>query len=127
MSLVQIRLPLPARNKRRNRDVTPFVSLNGPLVKRSRHRPFTAVTWVQFPYGSPSKAMSIRMLPFLFCPGLLSDDQKPEKTGKPHPEHESETADLMYLKRSAGVARFRGAFGSCFADWFGINGLPVTR
>ncbi len=25
----------------------------GPLVKRLRHRPFTAVTWVRFPYGSP--------------------------------------------------------------------------
>ena len=25
----------------------------GPLVKRSRHRPFTAVTGVRFPYGSP--------------------------------------------------------------------------
>ena len=24
----------------------------GPLVKRLRHRPFTAVTWVQFPQGS---------------------------------------------------------------------------
>ena len=27
----------------------------GPLVKRSRHRPFTAVTGVRFPYGSPIK------------------------------------------------------------------------
>ena len=26
---------------------------NGPLVKRLRHRPFTAESWVQFPYGSP--------------------------------------------------------------------------
>ena len=26
---------------------------NGPLVKRLRHGPFTAVTWVRFPYGSP--------------------------------------------------------------------------
>ena len=26
---------------------------HGPLVKRLRHRPFTAVTWVRFPYGSP--------------------------------------------------------------------------
>ena len=25
----------------------------GPLVKRLRHRPFTAVTGVQFPHGSP--------------------------------------------------------------------------
>ena len=27
----------------------------GPLVKRLRHGPFTAVTWVRFPYGSPTK------------------------------------------------------------------------
>ena len=26
---------------------------HGPLVKRLRHRPFTAVTGVRFPYGSP--------------------------------------------------------------------------
>ena len=25
----------------------------GPLVKRLRHRPFTAESWVRFPYGSP--------------------------------------------------------------------------
>ncbi len=30
---------------------SPFF-LNGPLVKWLRHRPFTAVTWVQIPYGS---------------------------------------------------------------------------
>ena len=30
------------------------VFLLGPLVKRLRHRPFTAESWVQFPYGSPS-------------------------------------------------------------------------
>ena len=30
---------------------------NGPLVKWLRHRPFTAVTWVQIPYGSPEKAL----------------------------------------------------------------------
>ena len=29
--------------------------LYGPLVKRLRHRPFTAVTWVRFPYGSPKR------------------------------------------------------------------------
>ena len=48
MSSVQIRLPLP-----------------GPLVKRLRHRPFTAVTWVRFPYGSPKKADTIWCLLFL--------------------------------------------------------------
>ena len=39
MSSVRIRLPLP-----------------GPLVKWLRHRPFTAVTWVRVPYGSPENA-----------------------------------------------------------------------
>ena len=29
-------------------------SHHGPLVKRLRHGPFTAVTWVRFPYGSPN-------------------------------------------------------------------------
>ncbi len=29
--------------------------MNGPLVKRLRHRPLTAKTWVRFPYGSPEK------------------------------------------------------------------------
>ena len=30
-----------------------FFIINGPLVKRLRHRPFTAVTRVRIPYGSP--------------------------------------------------------------------------
>ncbi len=38
----------------------------GPLVKRLRHRPFTAVTWVRFPYGSPKKHPTIAVGCF-FC------------------------------------------------------------
>ena len=49
MSLVQIQLPLP----------------HGPLVKRLRHRPFTAITGVRFPYGSPIKTGWIFYIPFL--------------------------------------------------------------
>ncbi len=30
--------------------------LYGPLVKWLRHRPFTAVTWVRVPYGSPRRS-----------------------------------------------------------------------
>ena len=30
-------------------------TISGPLVKWLRHRPFTAVTWVRVPYGSPKK------------------------------------------------------------------------
>ena len=37
VSLVRIQLPLP----------------HGPMVKRLRHRPFTAVSRVRFPFGSP--------------------------------------------------------------------------
>ena len=32
---------------------TPSTHKNGPLVKWLRHGPFTAVTWVRVPYGSP--------------------------------------------------------------------------
>ena len=50
MSSVQVRLPLP-----------------GPLVKRLRHRPFTAVTWVRFPYGSPTKNTDAYASVFFCC------------------------------------------------------------
>ncbi len=30
-----------------------YIHCTGPLVKRLRHRPFTAVTRVRIPYGSP--------------------------------------------------------------------------
>ena len=53
MSPVRIRSPLP-----------------GPLVKRLRHRPFTAVTWVRFPYGSPKKKTPKRVSSFLVCTGI---------------------------------------------------------
>ena len=32
----------------------------GPLVKWLRHRPFTAVTWVRVPYGSPRPSLTTR-------------------------------------------------------------------
>ena len=37
---------------------------HGPLVKRLRHRPFTAVTWVRFPYGSPIAKGTSSDVPF---------------------------------------------------------------
>ncbi len=43
-SAVQIRLEAPE---------SAFILGFGPLVKRLRHRPFTAVTRVRIPYGSP--------------------------------------------------------------------------
>ena len=39
------------------------------MVKRLRHGPFTAVTWVRFPYGSPEKgSAAFAALPFLVDP-----------------------------------------------------------
>ena len=38
----------------------------GPLVKRLRHGPFTAVTWVRFPYGSPKRKSTTIVVLFLF-------------------------------------------------------------
>ena len=35
----------------------------GPMVKRSRHRPFTAVTRVRFPDGSPESRQTQKRLP----------------------------------------------------------------
>ena len=34
---------------------SPIPATNGPLVKRLRHRPFTAVTGVRFSHGSPNR------------------------------------------------------------------------
>ena len=36
----------------------------GPMVKRLRHRPFTAVTRVRFPVGSPDDFREESMIPF---------------------------------------------------------------
>ena len=36
------------------------------MVKRLRHRPFTAVTGVRFPYGSPKRKATAKAVAFLF-------------------------------------------------------------
>ena len=80
VSLVRIQLPLPnqqsfAENCRVSAAIAAGVRLRqylaklcdyGPMVKRSRHRPFTAVSRVRFPVGSP-KSTSFGMC-FSFCP-----------------------------------------------------------
>ena len=48
VSPVRIQVPLP-----KARDAKASRVLYGPLVKWLRHGPFTAVTWVRVPYGSP--------------------------------------------------------------------------
>lgn len=54
VSPVQIQSPLPCSLRCRASQGTPFQT-HGPLVKWLRHGPFTAVTWVRFPYGSPCR------------------------------------------------------------------------
>ena len=45
---------------------------HGPMVKRSRHRPFTAVTRVRFPVGSPEKSQPQQAGIFSFSTGNRS-------------------------------------------------------
>ena len=37
------------------------------MVKRLRHGPFTAVTWVRFPYGSYKKVLQLRLKGFFYA------------------------------------------------------------
>ena len=54
VSPVQIQVPLPSAGEMLVISPVPDrVSHTGPLVKWLRHGPFTAVTWVRVPYGSP--------------------------------------------------------------------------
>ncbi len=69
VSPVQIQVPLP--------EAQPILRLlYGPLVKWLRHRPFTAVTWVQIPYGSPktgSKSCSLFFYVFSRFAGITGN------------------------------------------------------
>ena len=40
---------------------------NGPLVKRSRHRPLTPVTGVRFSHGSPNPILTIEYVVGEYC------------------------------------------------------------
>ena len=55
VSPVQIQVPLPntGETPRRLTGTPSGQHKYGPLVKWLRHGPFTAVTWVRVPYGSP--------------------------------------------------------------------------
>ena len=55
-----------------------MTDIQGPLVKRSRHRPFTAVTWVRFPYGSLRTMTRPRLCFLLYrqAKGLQLDNKK---------------------------------------------------
>ncbi len=43
------------------------VYIYGPFVKRLRHHPFTVVTWVRVPYGSPAKSTPFSVCFFAVC------------------------------------------------------------
>ena len=53
VSPVQIQVPLPHAGETPAVSPVPDRVKCGPLVKWLRHGPFTAVTWVRVPYGSP--------------------------------------------------------------------------
>src|SRR6478752_3545821 len=74
--------------------------LNGPLVKRLRHRPFTAVTRVRIPYGSPL------MFIYIFCGGLAQlGEHLPYKQGVGGSIPSSSTIDYLSQRLHAGVAQ----------------------
>ena len=67
----------------------------GPLVKWLRHRPFTAVTWVRVPYGSPKKRESEQdSLFFGAAPPARDDPLRSNAKGDSHPLSRSPHADL---------------------------------
>ena len=51
---------------------------HGPMVNRSRHRPFTAVTRVRFPVGSPENQSSQQAGLIFFCVFLSDRESKPD-------------------------------------------------
>ena len=55
VSPVRIQSPLPSTGETptASHQSPPSANKDGPLVKWLRHGPFTAVTWVRVPYGSP--------------------------------------------------------------------------
>ena len=72
------------------------VPQNGPLVKRLRHRPLTAKTWVRFPYGSPTRkdehfGVRLFLLPTRAASGAASETQSPS-LAKYAPSHGFERA-----------------------------------
>ena len=74
--------------------------LNGPVVKRSRHRPFTAVTRVRFPSGSP---------PFLcrICGGIAQPVERP-----PHTRKVTDSSSVVSTKPETFCFRFLFCFSS---------------
>ena len=126
MSSVRIRLPLP-----------------GPLVKRLRHRPFTAVTWVRFPYGSPCQKSSALRTGFFFASPAPKAVSQPLFPGFPQSYSHSPQTYPQGLNRFAPVsgrwgewhppfvgamkiARNVAVFGRC-VEWYAPLPAPSLR
>ena len=68
----------------------------GALVKRLRHRPFTAVTWVRFPYASPTS---------LLYGGIAQLVERP-----PHTRKVTDSSSVVSTKRNPSRICPGGAF-----------------
>ena len=81
---------------------------SGPLVKRLRHRPFTAVSRVRFSHGSPVKRIPNFRNPF-FCVSHFfaaisqpsTEGQNPERNFKKYPYiFKTLNRHILYTKRN---------------------------
>ena len=82
---------------------SPISATNGPLVKRLRHRPFTAVTGVRFSHGSPKRKPRQTAWLFVFIPYLAHESREQKYS----PKAKISTVDQI-SKRSHG--KFRDSF-----------------
>ena len=85
-----------------------FLLFSGPLVKRLRHRPFTAVSRVRFSHGSPVKRIPNFRNPF-FCVSHFfaaisqpsTEGQNPERNFKKYPYiFKTLNRHILYTKRN---------------------------
>ncbi len=93
----------------------------GPLVKRLRHRPFTAVSRVRIPYGSPTHG------------GLAQlGEHLPYKQGVAGSSPASSTIFTLYLQDIYFISHIAG-WSSLVARWahnpkvVGSNPAPATK
>ena len=68
------RVRAPDGAPKENLDGTRKAGRNGPLVKRSRHRPLTPVTGVRFPHGSPG-IMTAKVVHYIKTDAVLCESK----------------------------------------------------
>ena len=84
----------------------------GPLVKRSRHRPFTAVTRVRFPDGSPESRQTLLRLPAF----PLTQKREKHRRGR-----------LVALYRIKNATRSKINQVAFFQLWRVVKDIPYKR